>query len=56
MEVFTPVLTFVWEQFGKGIDMVTERPFMLIPFGIGVAGSVLALAKGFFSFGRRRSR
>lgn len=56
MEVITPVVTFVWEQFAECVDMIIARPYMLIPFCIGVAGAILGLAKGFFSFGRRRSR
>ncbi|MDE5772386.1 MAG: hypothetical protein K2I06_12300 [Ruminococcus sp.] len=54
MDTILPVLTLVWDQFATCVDMIVARPYMLIPFAIGIAGAILGLAKGFFRFGRRR--
>jgi len=54
MSTIAPVVEFVWTQFTECTDMIVARPYMLIPFGVGVAGAILGLAKGFFRFGRRR--
>ncbi len=54
METIIPVVEFVFTQFVECVDMIVARPYMLIPFSIGVVGSILGLAIGFFRFGRRR--
>ncbi len=52
-EAFTTAFTFVWDQFGNCIDLITGKPILLIGFGVGVAGAILSQGKRFLRFGRR---
>lgn len=52
-EAFTSAFNFAWTQFGNGIDLITEKPILLIGFAFGVIGCALAHAKGLLRFGKR---
>lgn len=48
------VLTDVWSWFGDVIDLAGAQPVLLIPLGIGVAGSMIGLFKRAVRVGGRR--
>lgn len=42
---FTTVMTTVWEGIASVVTTITEQPLLLIPVGLGFAGSLIGLAR-----------
>lgn len=48
--IFETVIEEVFEQFTICVNTVKVEPMLLLPFGVGFAGSIIGLTKRFFSF------
>lgn len=52
-ESFTTVVSLVWTEVPKCVDMIIARPILMLPIGFAFAGGVIGLSKGLLRFGRR---
>lgn len=53
-ESFLAVVTQVFTTMGNVVTTITSQPLLLIPVGVGFAGSVIGLAKSLMGTRRKR--
>ncbi len=53
-EAFTTVVASVWSGITDFAGVVKAESLLLIPVGLSFVGSIVAIGKGLFVFGRRR--
>ena len=53
-ESFKVVITEVWSGISEFATTIKSEPLLLIPVGLSFVGSIVAIGKGLFTFGRRR--
>lgn len=53
-EAFLAVVTQVFTTMGNVVTTITTQPLLLIPVGVGFAGSVIGLAKSLMGTRRKR--
>lgn len=53
-EAFSTVVSTVWTGIADFASTVKAEPLLLLPVGLSFVGSVVAIGKGLFTFGRRR--
>lgn len=53
-DAFTTVVSAVWSGIGEFATTIKAEPLLLIPVGLSFVGSIVAIGKGLFTFGRRR--
>lgn len=51
--IFETVVEFVWSNIGEFVTTIKAEPLLLIPVGLGFVGSIVAIGKRLFTFGRR---
>lgn len=51
---FTTVLAQVWTSVGEVVTTITSQPLLLIPVGVGFAGSAIGLAKSLMGTRKKR--
>lgn len=47
LENIGAVATFLWEQVGEVVTIITSSPILLIPVGIFITGAAIGLSKRF---------